>query len=183
MLGVASRVILLNGGSSSGKSSLAVAIQAVLPAPFLRLSPDLLRPGIPRVLDDQGRRMSWWTVARPKFFAGFVGAVAAMSAAGNDLIVDVILETAWHRQQVAQSLAGHDLYVVGVHCDPAEIERREIQRGDRPLGEGRADLEQLRIHDLGGYDLDVDTTGREPADLAAGIVAAWNTRRTSVLFD
>ncbi len=92
MLDVASRVILLNGASSSGKSSLARAIQAAQPEPFLRLSPDLLRPGIPPVLDDQGCHLPWWTTGRLKFFAGFVGAVAAMADAGNDLIVELILE-------------------------------------------------------------------------------------------
>ena len=183
VLNVAGRVILLNGASSSGKSSLAVAIQVALPEPFLRMSPDLLRPGIPRVLDDEGRRLAWWTSARPKFLAGFIGAVAAMAAAGNDLIVELIVETAWHRQQFAHSFAGGDVYVVGVHCDLAEIERREIQRGDRRIGEGRADIEQLRIHAFGAYDLDVDTTTGHPADIAPGVIAAWNSRGTSVLLE
>jgi hypothetical protein len=47
VLDVASRVILLNGASSSGKSSLAAAIQAALPEPFLRPAGSLVTaPGV-----------------------------------------------------------------------------------------------------------------------------------------
>lgn len=42
-----SRVIVLNGGSSSGKSSLARALQEVLPEPWLRLGVDDLIDAMP----------------------------------------------------------------------------------------------------------------------------------------
>ena len=125
MLDVASRVILLNGASSSGNSSLARAIQAAQPEPFLRLSPDLLRPGIPPVLtttlspalvDDWPPQILCWLRRRRR----------GNGRRGNDLIVELFLESTWHRQQLTQSLAGRDLYVIGVHCDLTEIDRREI---------------------------------------------------------
>lgn len=173
---MAGRVILLHGASSSGKTQLALAMQAALSEPFIRLSPDFLRPGLPPVTDEAGRRLAWWTQARTRFFAGFSGAVEAMAAVGNDLIVELVIEDRAQWLGVADRLGEIDLFVVGVHCDLAEIDRRERQRGNRPPGEGRADIEQLRIHSLGGYDLDVDTTDRQSADVAAEVIAAWKVR-------
>jgi len=47
-------VIVLNGGSSSGKSSLAVALQEALPEPWLRLGVDTLIGALPPAMTDGG---------------------------------------------------------------------------------------------------------------------------------
>jgi chloramphenicol 3-O phosphotransferase len=60
-----------------------------------------------------------------------------------------------------------------VHCDLAEIDRRERSRGDRRIGEGRSHVETDLIHTFGPYDLDVDTTNATPGALAESVLAAW----------
>jgi chloramphenicol 3-O phosphotransferase len=177
-------VIFLNGASSSGKSTLAKALQLALEEPFLHFCSDhLVASGM---LPD-GRAatgpFAWWEKVRPRFFAGFHRCLPALAAAGNDLIVDHVIEFAGWRRDLARLLAGLDVFLVGVHCDLAEIDRRERIRGDRRLGEGRTHVEIDLIHTFGPYDVDVDTTGGVDGALVEAVLAAWRARPgRSVLF-
>lgn len=83
-------IILLNGASSSGKSTLARALQGALRQPYFHYSADLLvdggiLPGVDRITPDT---LNSWNVIRPKFFQGFHRSIPAFVAAGNRLIVE-----------------------------------------------------------------------------------------------
>src|SRR5690349_12034019 len=120
---------------------------------------------------------------RPRFFDGFHRCLPALAVEGNDLIVEHIIEFgAWH-EYLATLLDGPDVFLVGVHCDLAEIDRRERDRGDRRTGEGRSHVETDLIHTFGPYDFEVDTTNTVPSAVAAAVLAAWRaggTRRRDV---
>jgi chloramphenicol 3-O phosphotransferase len=171
------RVIILNGASSSGKSTLAKAMQQALDEPFLHVSSDhLVNAGVlPQRRDDAGP-FNWWHEMRPRFFAGFHRCLPALAHAGNDLIVDHVIEFPSWRRDLAVLLAGLDVYLVGVHCDLAEIDRRERQRGDRRMGEGRTHVTVDGIHTFGLYDLEVDTTAGVTAAVVDIIIGAWRNR-------
>ncbi|HEV7762976.1 MAG TPA: AAA family ATPase [Acidimicrobiales bacterium] len=169
------RVILLHGASSSGKSTLARALQARLDEPFLHLSSDQLVGMLPARREETGP-FAWWTGMRPPFFHGFHRCIPAFAAAGNDLVVDHVIELAAWRRELAGLLRGFDVFLVGVHCDLDELDRRERERGDRRIGEGRTHVEVDGIHTFGPYDHEIDTTAAEPAALAAEVVAAWRRR-------
>ena len=178
------RIILLNGASSSGKSTLSRQVQAALDTPFLHLSSDQLVDGgaIPSRREPDGP-FNWIESMRPRFFDGFHRCIPAMAAAGNDLIVDHIIEYPSWRAQLAGLLAGFDVFLVGVHCDVHELERRERMRGDRRTGEGREHLAGNRIHEFGPYDHEVDTTRGSTPALADALIREWSARRLpSVLF-
>jgi chloramphenicol 3-O phosphotransferase len=171
-----SRVILLNGASSSGKSTLARALQEALDEPFLHVSSDhLVASGMLPARRDRDGPFAWRQM-RPRFFAGFHNCLPALAAAGNDLIVEHVIELAAWRELLARLLAGLDVFLVGVHCDLAELDRRERERGDRQIGEGRAHVETDLIHTFGPYDFEVDTTGGVTSALAAAVLAAWHAR-------
>ena len=110
---------------------------------------------------------------RPRFFDGFHRCLPALAAAGNDLIVEHIIEFRAWREYLATLLDGPDVFLVGVHCDLAEIDRRERDRGDRRTGEGRSHVETGLIHTFGPYDFEVDTTNTVPSAVAAAVLAAW----------
>lgn len=169
------RVVLLHGASSSGKSTLARAIQTQLDEPFLHLSSDQMVGMLPARRDADGP-FAWWTGMRPPFFHGFHRCIAAFAAAGNDLVVEHVIEFPAWRAELASLLRGLDVFLVGVHCDLDELDRRERERGDRRIGEGREHVEHDGIHTFGPYDLDVDTTGRDPDETAAEVIAAWRVR-------
>lgn len=179
------RIILLNGASSSGKSTLAKALQAALDEPFLHVSSDhLVDAGFLPQRREHGGPFDWWHQMRPRFFAGFHRCLPALAEAGNDLIVEHIIEFVSWRRELATLLVGLDVYIVGVHCDLAELDSRERERGDRRAGEGRTHVEIDGIHTFGRYDLEVDTTAGVNVDLVQSVLAAWRQRAPErALFD
>ncbi len=113
---------------------------------------------------------------RPRFFAGFHACLPAFAWAGNDLIVEHIIEFPAWRRDLAHHLAGLDVYLIGVHCALDEIDRREKERGDRRIGEGRTHVTADAIHTFGPYDLNVDTTAGIGSAMVASVVEAWRQR-------
>ncbi|HEX2863775.1 MAG TPA: hypothetical protein VHN99_04350 [Deinococcales bacterium] len=175
------RVILLNGASSAGKSTLGRAIQAGADRPFLRFSPDLILFGgqvLPARRQPEGPFS--WREMRPKVFEGYWRCLPALAGAGNDLIADLVLETPGQLRRLVEVLHGLDVFFVGVHCPLPELERRERQRGDRGTGDARRDFETT--HTFAPYDLEVDST--RPAELvAAAVLRAWRERERPSVFE
>lgn len=131
------RIIFLNGASSSGKSTLAKAIQEALLEPFLHVSPDhLVASGMLPARRDPDGPFAWWQQMRPRFFDGFHRCLSALAAAGNDLIVEHIIEFRAWREDLATLPVGLDVFLVGVHCDLAEIDRRETRPERSPYRRG-----------------------------------------------
>ena len=167
------KIILLNGPSSAGKSTLAARLQALLDEPFWCLSIDHLRAA--QVLP--ARRIETgefpWSSLRASFFDGFHRCLPALAGAGNNLVVEHIIETREWMDRLLDLLADIDVFFVGLHCPVDELERREIARGDRRIGEARADFETA--HRGCTYDMEVDSTA--PIEVtAAAIVQAWTRR-------
>ncbi|MFC3146285.1 chloramphenicol phosphotransferase CPT family protein [Piscinibacterium candidicorallinum] len=172
-------IILLNGASSAGKSTLARALQARLPGPFWHWSIDHLRAAqvLPQARIDRGEFA--WRDLREPFFAGFHGSIASLAQAGNSLIVEHIVETQAWMDRLLRTLAGLDVFFVGLHCPLDELERRERARGDRRVGEARADFETT--HRFCSYDLECDSM--QPAEVnAERVTAAWQVRRAPGAF-
>jgi chloramphenicol 3-O phosphotransferase len=174
------RVILLNGASSSGKSTLAKGLQTALEEPFLHVSSDAFVDAgmLPPRREDDGP-FDWWLQVRPRFFDGFHRCLPAFAAAGNDLIVEHVIEFPGWRTDLAVLLADLDVFLVGVHCAPEELDRRERIRGDRRIGEGRAHVELNGIHTFGPYDFEIDTTDGADAETVTSVLSAWQRRTPS----
>lgn len=173
------RIILLNGASSSGKSSLARALQARIDTPFWHISIDHLRDsGVLPTARIKNGEFNWRTM-RESFFLGFERSLRAYVEAGNDLIVEHIMESEDWLLRLAATLDGQDVFFVGVHCELAELERRELARGDRPVGDARRDY--FRIHSYCVYDLEVDGTHDAEAN-ADAVIAAWQSRTRPAAF-
>jgi chloramphenicol 3-O phosphotransferase len=168
------RVILLNGVGSAGKSTLARAIQDAAGIPLLHVEMDAFLDMLPARYADHPEAFSYRRIdaATVKIEAGPLGlrlmrgmrdAVAALAAAGNDLIVDDVLE-ADGIADYREVLAGFEVSIIGVTAPVDEIERRERSRGDRSIG---LTAGQLRYMHLGiEYDLVVDTAAAAPDVLA-----------------
>ncbi len=88
-------MIVLNGGSSAGTSSIARALQLLLPEPWLTFGDDVLGEALPRsgpnALVTFGPAGEVWVAAgyRPLEQAWYRG-LAAIAAAGVGLILDEI---------------------------------------------------------------------------------------------
>lgn len=171
------QVIVLNGGSSSGKSSIARSLQAVLAEPWLTYSiDDFIRALPPKMLTaDSGIQFATdGTVTVGADFhtleAAWMTGIAAMARAGARVVIDDVFLGGVSSQQRWQQALG-DLYVfwVGVRCKSEVAERRERQRGDRT--EGMAAKQADIVHRGVRYDLDVHTTDTSPEDCARIIAA------------
>lgn len=167
------RVILVNGASSAGKSTLCRAVQNVLPAPFLHYSLDLFffTDVLPR--DDTGKLRDWPTF-RPRIVDGFVRSLAAFAEVGVDVIADHIIEDRHGLDRLELALEPFDVFWVGLHAPVDELERRERLRADRDVGDARRDA--ATVHGFRSYDLDLDGTNGVEAN-AATLVRAWSARQ------
>jgi chloramphenicol 3-O phosphotransferase len=168
-----SKIILINGASSAGKSTLARLLQQKLNEPFLHLSFDHLRESnaLPMARIQNGELD--WALMRPAVFDGFHLSLPAFAKAGNNLIVDHIIEQEQWMADLVQLLAPFDVFFVGVHCPLPELERRERHRGDRRIGDARTDFHS--VHRFTEYDLDIDATQPTEGNVAR-LIMAWQSR-------
>ncbi|MFD6419622.1 chloramphenicol phosphotransferase CPT [Streptomyces sp. NPDC060194] len=183
-------MIVLNGGSSSGKSGIVRCLQEVLPDPWLAAAIDTFVDALPARLrsgsDADGIAFApdGGVSVGPAFRAleaAWRAGVAATARAGARVIVDDVLlggpasQVPWQ-----QALTGLDVLWVGVHCDPAVAEGRATARGDRPPG--MATTQAALVHQGVSYDLEIDTTHTESLTCAR-VIAEHVTRRAEATRD
>jgi chloramphenicol 3-O phosphotransferase len=170
---VTTRVIVLNGGSSSGKSGIARCLQAVLPDPWLVLGVDTLIQAMPPSGAGIEFAPDGGVVVGPEFRTlelAWIEGVAAMARAGARVVVDeVFLGGAASQQRWQQALDGLRVVWVGVRCESAVAVGREVARGDRVTGMAAAQAEL--VHRGVSYDLEVDTTHAESMACARAVAA------------
>ena len=207
MSGLAGRVIVLNGASSAGKSSIARELQRLLPKPYLFAGIDsftaMLRPEGHMALDWRKRTnensggaqaaIRWVFPDKPgqsvtiefgeaghRLVRGMHRALAALALAGNDVIFEhVLLYPEW-RDDLVEALDGIEAYLVAIQCHVEVIEERERARGDRIVGQGRGHYEA--VHAGVKYDVEVDAstgTPRAAAQRIAERIAAQPPRAFS----
>jgi chloramphenicol 3-O phosphotransferase len=152
-------VILLNGTSSAGKSTLAAALLETLPEPWTVMAIDQFHRGRSRSLSPEAREM----IAR-RTVLGFHRAVAGFASQGNDVIVDHLLGEPWRVDDWLAVMRDVRTYFVGVYCDSAVLAERETARGNRTLGRAASQLGTIHADII--YDLCLDTTCTEPDALA-----------------
>jgi len=172
---VATQVIVLNGGSSSGKSGIARCLQAVLADPWLVFGVDTLIQAMPVASRLSGIEFApdGAVIVGPEFRAveaAWIEGIAAMARAGARIIVDeAFLGGAASQQRWLTALGTLRVLWVGVRCDGAVAAAREIARGDRVTGMAASQAEL--VHQGVRYDLQVDTTHTEALDCAWAIAA------------
>ncbi|MGF2615857.1 chloramphenicol phosphotransferase CPT family protein [Rossellomorea aquimaris] len=128
------KIILLNGVSSSGKSTVAGAIVKKLPN-YFHLSIDDYDYIIEKMEDRDNQRL---IPVPTEYF--FHKTVAMFSDKGVNLVVDQILFNEETHEDCYRTLNNYPVLFVGVHCPPDELERREAARGDRPVGQAGGQL-------------------------------------------
>jgi len=169
-------VIVLNGGSSAGKSGIVRCLQAILPDPWLATGVDRLIEAMPATMrspESIDFAADGTVVVGPQFDrlqdAWMVG-VAATAAAGAQLIIDdVFLGGAASQQRWRAALNGLSVVWAGVRCDAKVAAGREIARGDRVQGMAVAQADV--VHRGVVYDVEVDTTHTESIVCAQTIAA------------
>ncbi|MER7373916.1 chloramphenicol phosphotransferase CPT [Streptomyces lanatus] len=179
---MATRVIILNGGSSSGKSGIVRCLQAVLPDPWLAFGVDSFVEALPARMRESDAGIVFepdGTVrVGPEFAAldrAWTRGIAAMAHAGARIIVDdVFLGGAASRRRWLTVLGDLPVLWVGVRCERTVAAGREMARGDRVRGMAAAQADM--VHEGVTYDLEVDTTHTESVECARTIAARTGCR-------
>lgn len=181
-------VVILNGPSAVGKSSLQKSIQRLAAVPYLNIGIDNffndLFPdehgtlGV-KAYADFGNNLRYITIennvvylhvgqAGQKIIKGMHAAIAAYAKAGNNVIVDYIMyEQVWMKDLLKQ-LQGCPVYLVGVTVPIDILQAREQARSTSPLG--HAASHYYSVHEGNNYDLWIDNSQGTPDDGAHKIL-------------
>jgi chloramphenicol 3-O phosphotransferase len=170
------RVVVLNGGSSAGKSTIGERFRArraergepwlaiglddfneKVPDDFISV-PDFEGPradeGVRFVRYENGLRPTAGIFAR-RLFSAYRRTVAAWARAGLDVIVDEVAFDQDAAEDWAEALAGLAVLWVAVRCNAEVAAAREAARGDRAIGLAAGLAEVVHQHLV--YDLEIDT--------------------------
>jgi len=190
-------IIILNGPSASGKSSIQNEIQqqfdelylkvgidtffdALIPDPNLSdfektkrfaqytKAGELIRSGEIKQ-DTNGHQIVPLTVgsAGDKIISGMHAAIAAYASKGNNLVVDYILYKPDWQPDLVNALLNQKVYFIGINAPLAILEEREKKRGTSPIGHARSHYDT--VHQGMIYDLELDVSNLTPAQSAAKI--------------
>lgn len=178
ILGVPTEVVVLNGGSSAGKSTIAGCLRALLNDTWLVLGVDDLIVAMGSAATGTESAIIFnpdGTIATDQRFRkaedSWYQGLAAIARAGTGIIiVDVFLGGASSQSRMEAALSGLEVLWVGVHCDLDIATMREMTRSDRIHGMAKAQssLVHVGVH----YDIEVDTSSLGARDCARTIHAA-----------
>jgi chloramphenicol 3-O phosphotransferase len=194
------RVLVLNGTSSAGKTTLANALQRALPDRYELAGLDLtlwsLPPELVVITDDVDHPpVDGWLVpirdgvqiALPtpgpralELLEMMYATFATRADAGENLIVDDAL---WHPRALAMAVAHfaeRDAWLIEVHCPIDVAVEHEKRRGDRALGGAALFFEPVYRHGI--YDIRVDTSLLTPEEEAQQVMFALSSGRSPTAF-
>lgn len=162
------RIVFLNGVTSSGKTSIAKALQERGDIFFYALSNDLFQAMIgPKRLME-----SYWGYLSEAIIMMYHTA-KLFSDMGHNVLIDGLLleqpEMQPHYQQLKEVLKGNRLDIVEVTCPLEVCRQRNIRRGDRYEDQSREQASIMAKDIL--YSCRVETHKNTPEECAGKIMA------------
>lgn len=181
-------IIILDGSSSAGKTSIIKELQNISDKPLLHTGVDRFWAMIPDQYKENGSKahegyLFSSTVDRDNNpiihvqkgpFAHQIDdtlprVIKTLADCGHDIAVDTIINTDAQLHNYAKILSGYTVYFIGVVCDLKELEKREQSRGNRMLGLARGHNGTINTH-KNYYDLIIDSTHQDPTSCAQNIL-------------
>jgi chloramphenicol 3-O phosphotransferase len=168
------KIIWLNGFSSSGKSTLAKALQKMLQQPYFCIAQDtftdIISPWCEGTYNGIDGQQLWYDSIECMYHT-----IKLYSDLGRNVIVDhVIIRQDDGREQAyferARILLGENpVLFVKVNCSLEALQKRERERGDREIGNAQWQYYK-GLYPLNGYHCEVDTSIDSICDCAKIIV-------------
>ena len=144
------KIIVLNGPSSSGKSSISKALQDRLNECYLHFQQDAFWDMVPDGVAANSENF-------PLIKYAVIDSVYALLIRGHNVIMDTV-SMPEHMEFLKEKLSDFDANIVAVTADLDVLQKRELDRGDRIIGlsQSQHDL----IHEGTEYDLIVNTSDK-----------------------
>ena len=193
------KLIVLNGGSSSGKTAIAQAFQDLAPESWMHLGIDMFWYAIPpSQLDMQRVRPEYhtWDVVETDGLQWFgltpgpllnkamharYKAIRVYLEDGMNVIADDLI---WKRDWLVDFLRifeGYEVWMVGIHVSDEEGARREAERYNGIPGTNRGSARAA--HADAEYDFELDSTDIAVPALARELLERYQTCRHPGAFD
>jgi chloramphenicol 3-O phosphotransferase len=168
-----SKLIILEGPSGSGKSSLSTALQeALLPKMWLSFSMDTLIYTLPpSVLRRCNTVNDWSGVDGRAIGAAALRCLRVLIECGNNVIFDLCIPSRQYADVFQSDIKDLSPVIVGVRCAWQEIERRTLDRADRSIEEAERTFKNQ--HAFQRYDLVINTTEISPEVAATDCLASF----------
>ena len=191
-------IILLNGSSSSGKTTLAMMLQQLLSDPYQHVALDQFRDGLPgryrgfnspdgttgaeglnitpNDLNGESVTAVRFGVHGLKLLRGMRRAIATIAKNGLNIIIDDLLFEESFVADYAHVLSEFEVIVVGVRCPLDVVCQRETERPGRFPGTATWHFEKVHEHMI--YDVEVNTANNSPRECALKVIAALDNKTT-----
>ena len=184
-------VIILNGPSASGKSSVQNEFQSLM-------MPNLwVKHGIDSLFDQPlpditPENLALWQTKNPirwikitkhedqnnimtlfvgdqgdKVAYGMNGAIAAYAQNGNNVIMDYIAYKKQWMHDLQKKLKKSKTYFIKINAPLDVLEQREQSRGTSPIGHARSHYDTVHWDIV--YDLEIDSSKQNPHEIAQRI--------------
>lgn len=152
------RIIVLNGPSSAGKTTLSRNLQKIWERPLYYLSYDSV-DWYMAPFGVTGYKRDYGIDAVRDFLAVMYESAAAICRSGRDVVIDNCLFDCENLYEMSQEIMKDcPVTMVRVKLPMDELERREIARGDRTPGKARWQETHITPKEDSAYDVIVDTS-------------------------
>ena len=182
-------IVLLNGTSSAGKTSISMELTNQKEILFHHLSiddfyhnyNDFINIKFPdlkpvRKLDDEVIGQIIFDPIISMYYA----TIKLFSEMGLNVIVDTVIENDKWFNDYLDVLFDYPTLFVGVICSKEELARREQIRGDRRIGLAASQFD--KVYSFNEYDLEVNTEELSPTECAEKILSFMKSEQDYAAF-
>jgi len=178
-------IVLLNGTSSAGKTSISNELINQNEIPFHYSSIDnFIKEFNDKFLDVEIKReVDQQTIAQIMFdplISVYYSTIKLFSENGLNVIVDTVIDNDKRFNECLDKFFDQPTLFIGVICSKEELMRREQARGDREIGLANSQFD--KVYCFNEYDLEVNTEELNPVECAEKILGFIKSNKEYSVF-